>query len=93
MNWAFNVISWLIGGVYYPVSILPEWLQKIAEFIPMTHSLEALRQSLLAGRGISSISDQLAALFMWVVICLPLSIFSFMFAIKRARISGSLGHY
>ena len=51
VNWGFNVISWLLGGVYYPVDILPHWLQKVAWFIPMTHSLEALRTILLTRGG------------------------------------------
>lgn len=55
INWSFNVISWLLGGVYYPVNILPWWLQKIACVIPMTHSLEALRLILLTDHGFSDL--------------------------------------
>jgi ABC-2 type transport system permease protein len=93
INWGFNVISWLLGGVYYPVSVLPLWLQKIAFIIPMTHSLEALRLLLLTDRGFSCISDHLLVLGLWAVIGLPLSLLCFRVALNRARMLGTLGHY
>jgi ABC-type polysaccharide/polyol phosphate export permease len=30
LNWGFSVLSWLLGGVYYPITVLPEWLQHLA---------------------------------------------------------------
>ncbi len=93
LNWAFGVLSWLMGGVYYPVSVLPEWMQKAAYFIPMTHSLEALRLSLLAGEGFFSMTSHLAALALWTIIGLPISLLSFRYAMNRARVQGNLGHY
>jgi len=93
VNWAFSVISWLLGGVYYPVSILPGWLQNIADLIPMTHALEALRVVLLTDGSLSSVFPQLTALALWAVIGLPLSLTCFRYALNRARVQGSLGHY
>ena len=93
LNWAFNVASWLLGGVYYPISLLPVWLQKLALLIPMTHSLESLRLSLLGSQGISAISGHILALVLWTVIGLPLSVICFRYALNRARVQGTLGHY
>lgn len=44
--WSFSVIAMLICGIYYPVSVLPRWLQVIAQFIPLTYFLEELRSGL-----------------------------------------------
>ena len=93
INWSFNVISWLLGGVYYPVNILPLWLQKVAYVIPMTHSLEALRLILLTNYGFSGLWDHLLVLGLWGVIGLPASLFCFRYALNRARMQGTLGHY
>ena len=93
VNWGFNVISWLLGGVYYPVSILPLWLQKVASIIPMTHSLEALRLILLTEKGFSHIWNHLLVLGLWGAIGLPVSLFCFRYALNRARMQGTLGHY
>jgi len=93
VNWTFSVLSWLLGGVYYPVSVLPEYLQKTADLIPMTHTLEALRVVLLTDGSLSSIAWQFTALALWAVIGLPVSLACFRYALNRARRQGTLGHY
>lgn len=93
INWGFNVISWLLGGVYYPVNILPLWLQKVAYVIPMTHSLEALRLILLTNHRLPILWDHLLVLGLWGAIGLPVSLLCFRYALNRARIQGTLGHY
>jgi ABC-2 type transport system permease protein len=93
LNWLINVASWLLGGVYYPVSVLPEWLRDIAQLIPMTHTLEALRVLLLTPEAPGAIGGHLLVLGLWVLVGLPLSYGSFRYAFNRARVTGTLGHY
>lgn len=93
LNWIFSVSAWLLGGVYYPVEVLPGWLQETAQWIPMTHALEALRHILLTGESLSSAGPHLAKLGLWAVIGLPAGYLFFRFAVDRARVNGSLGHY
>jgi ABC-2 type transport system permease protein len=93
LNWVFNVASWLLGGVYYPVSVLPDWLQKMAAFIPMTHTLESFRLILLCHRNLSAVAGHLIALGLWALVVLPISFLCFGYALNRARIKGNLGHY
>jgi ABC-2 type transport system permease protein len=93
LNWIFNMGSWLLGGVYYPVGVLPEWLQKIAALIPMTHTLESLRLILLGHRNMSALSGHLLVLCLWSLVVLPVSLHCFRYALNQARIKGNLGHY
>lgn len=93
LNWIFSMISWLLGGVYYPVTLLPEWLQRISALIPMTHSLEALRTLLLGKGGPSEICGNLLGLGLWAVIGLPAACGVLALALARARATGSLGHH
>ena len=37
------------GAVFYPVSVLPAWLQKIAYLLPSTYVFEGMRQVLATG--------------------------------------------
>lgn len=39
-----------VSAVYYPVSVLPEWLQAIALALPSAHVFEGMRSVLLDGR-------------------------------------------
>jgi ABC-2 type transport system permease protein len=93
VNWGLSVSSSLLGGVYYPVDILPRWLQNIAWFIPMNHALEALRTVLLTEKALVTISENLLVLGLWGMIGLPVSFLCFRFACKQAKIQGTLGHY
>jgi len=93
LNWVFSVGSWLLGGVYYPVSVLPGWLQKISDFIPMTHTLESFRLILLGHRDLYAVAGHLFALGLWSLMVLPLSLVCFRYALNQARIKGNLGHY
>jgi len=93
VNWGFSILSWLLGGVYYPVTILPGWLQKAADVIPMTHALEALRVVLLTDGSLWSIAWQFIALALWALIGLPVSLACFRYALSRAQRQGTLGHY
>ncbi|MBW1769173.1 MAG: ABC transporter permease [Deltaproteobacteria bacterium] len=91
--WGISVLSWLLGGVYYPVSLMPECLQTIASFIPMTHALELLRQGLIVNKATGNIAGHLSALAAWTFIGLPFSFWCFGKALNRSKMKGSLGHY
>src|SRR6059058_3463526 len=41
----------VVSGVYYPVSVLPEWMQWIAAISPATYALRGVRESILNGTG------------------------------------------
>ncbi len=38
-----------LSGIYYPVSVLPEWLQVVAWALPSSHVFEGMRAILLEG--------------------------------------------
>ena len=93
VNWLFNSMSWLLGGVFYPVAVLPEWMQKVAAFLPITHTLEGMRLALLRGYGLRELLPQIAPLLLFIVIVVPLSAVVFAWAVRRAKRDGSLTHY
>ena len=43
----------MVSGVYYPVSVLPDWMQWVAKISPATYALRGDRGSVLNGAGIS----------------------------------------
>ena len=48
--WATVNFMVMLAGVYYPVSVLPEWVQVVSALIPLTYFLDAFR----AGYGFPS---------------------------------------
>ncbi len=93
VNWVFTSLSRLLGGVYFPVSVLPDWLQKGAYLLPLTYSLEGMRMALLTGGTLADLHRELIALVIFTAVALCLGIFSARFAIERARRDGTLGQY
>lgn len=87
------VCSGLLGGVMYPVSVLPGWLKPLSMFLPITHGLEAIRQILLNGAGFTEIRKQLLILAILSVISLATGLLSIYYGIKTAKTEGSLLHY
>lgn len=89
----FGNVSNLIGGVFYPVAILPTWLQLIAYLLPITYALRAMRGALLMGATWEELAYDILALGVFCIILLPLSLFLFRYAVDRARSEGTLAHY
>ena len=93
LGWALRVSSLVLAGVYYPVAVLPSWLILIGQLLPLTHALELLRRSLLAGEGFAELGGELAILCALTLVLLPLGILACQLAIRVARTDGSLSHY
>jgi ABC-2 type transport system permease protein len=88
----FMTASFLLGGVLYPTSVLPDWLEKLSPLFPLSHTTAALRGALLQGSGFTANAGELLALGLFALL-LPLSLTVFSFAVGRAQAAGSLSHY
>ncbi len=93
INALIGVASGLLGGVYYPVTILPSWLKPFANLLPITHALEAMRQVLLNGATLSAVRGEVLILTLFAAILLPMGLLSMGYGFKVARCEGSLIHY
>ena len=93
VTWLFSTLSSLLGGVYYPISILPDWLQRLSHLLPITYSLRAMRLALLQGYSLAALAPDILALAIFSLVLLPLSLLAFRYAVHRARVDGSLTHY
>ncbi len=91
--WLFNTVAVLLGGVYYPVEVLPRWLQVLSAFLPVTYALRAMRQALLMGASTRALLPDILILTLFCLLLTPLSLLAFRFAVRRARIEGSLAQY
>lgn len=93
VTWVFTTLAVPLGGVFYPVSILPESLQWIASILPVTHSLEAMRRTLLEGATLGEVRSSLIALAIFAAVVFPASLLLFRQSLRWARARGSLVQY
>jgi len=92
VHWLLGTLSQFLGGVYFPVGVLPGWLQKAAACLPVTHGLEALRATLLRGAPLTEIREPLLVLLAFNLVGWPLSFAAFRTALRAALRRGTLGH-
>jgi ABC-2 type transport system permease protein len=67
----------VISGVYYPVSVLPEWMQWLSTISPATYALRGIRSALLDGAGLGEVWGDIWPLMIIGAIAMPLGLWVF----------------
>jgi len=85
-------VTQLLGGVLFPISLLPLPLQYLSWALPITHALNGIRGA-VHGATLAQLAPEAIWLCVASAILLPISLWSFSRAVERAKIDGTLGHY
>jgi ABC-2 type transport system permease protein len=93
VSWVMGTAEGLLGGVFFPVEVLPGWMRAISDFIPITYAVRAVQLAVYKGYGIYEIGKDIIILALFSAVLLPLSFFIFQKSLNRARKSGNLSHY
>ncbi len=93
VTWLFGSASSLLAGVFYPISVLPDWLEPVSRFIPLTYALDAMRLAVLKGSSLGELRFSILVLLGFTVVLTPLGFIVFSKALKRAKREGSLAQY
>jgi ABC-2 type transport system permease protein len=80
----------LISGAFYPVGVLPGWIERIGRVMPTRFAYDGLRSAMFVGSGWWT---DVAALVAYSVIGIPAAIAVFAAALRHATRTGSLGQY
>lgn len=91
--WLFGGLSWLLGGVYYPLDVLPRFLRDAAQLLPITHALAGMRAALLEHASIATLLPQIGVLAVFGLVGLPLSLIAFHWGVRWAKVTGTLSHF
>jgi ABC-2 type transport system permease protein len=88
-----GAISMLISGIIFPTEYLPSLLNKISTFLPFTYTYRGLRRSILQGQSITQLQGEITALSCFAIIFMIISLIVFPYAVKKAKVKGSLAQY
>ena len=75
-----NLISFpmmFLSGIFFPVYLMPDWLQQITAFIPLTAIVDGLRLILTEGMTIFGLGFQLLVIAVWSLVLYALAARSF----------------
>ncbi len=90
MTFMISSILLLVSGVYYPISVLPGWMQLLAKISPATYVLDGMRRTVIQGQGLASLGDVLLPLAVTGVVSIPLGVWVFLQAEHYAKRTGRL---
>lgn len=57
-----------LSGVFFPTFLMPEWLQGITRFIPLTPIIDSIRFVVTEGKSFFELGPQLAVMGVWIVV-------------------------
>jgi ABC-2 type transport system permease protein len=80
----------VVSGVYYPVSVLPAWMQWISTVSPATYALRGIREAILDGAGIVAVWGDIWPLIVIGIVSIPLGLEIFRRGERYAKRHGKL---
>lgn len=97
----FQGLMLLVSGIYYPVTVLPKWLQPFSYLSPATYALRACRKLMgidvalspsgrLMGAGLRDVLPELGILLLMGAVLIPMGLLVFNRAEHWAKQTGKL---
>jgi ABC-2 type transport system permease protein len=80
----------VVSGIYYPVDVLPGWMQAVAAVSPATYALNGIRAAILDGAGLSSMGDDIGKLVLIGLVTIPAGLALFSAGERYAKRHGKL---
>jgi ABC-2 type transport system permease protein len=90
VTYIVSALLLLVSGVYYPVNVLPDWMQPLATVSPVTYGLAGSRAALQQGTGVVDLWGSIWPLLIMGVVFVPLGIFIFHLGESYAKRTGKL---
>ena len=86
-------VSMFFCGVYFPITVLPQSLQPVANYIPFYYAIEGLRRSLVPTTPVEELLFYSLVLIVLSIIFILLGLYFLRRSLIKAKQDGSLSHY
>lgn len=93
IGWIINALEGILGGVYFPITVMPRFLQLLAKFLPITYAVRAIELAVYRGYPLTQLRNEIGFLLIFSLFLVPLSFSSFKYALARSRKQGTLIQY
>lgn len=90
MAYIVQAVTLLVSGVYYPTTVLPEWLQPLSVLSPATYVIEGMRRALMDGADVVALWPLVWPALLIGAISIPLGLRLFTWAERYAKKTGRL---
>ena len=72
-----NIVSFpmmFLSGVFFPRFLMPEWLQGITSYLPLTPVIDSLRMVMTEGKTLLDLGPELAIIGVWTVLIYAIAV-------------------
>ena len=90
MTFVISSILLLVSGVYYPISVLPDWMEPLATISPATYVLAGMRAALLEGTPTLALGPAILPILVLGTLSIPIGIAVFGWGERYAKRTGRL---
>ncbi len=66
-----------LSGTFFPRFLMPQWLQRVSDFLPLTPVIDGIRLIATEGKHLTQLGPQLALMTIWLVIVYAIAFKSF----------------
>lgn len=66
-----------LGGVFFPIKNMPDFLQPIVKLLPISHLSNALRETMNLGTPVATLWPEFAILFGWLAVAFAIASYTF----------------
>jgi ABC-2 type transport system permease protein len=80
----------LVSGVYYSVTVLPEWMQVLSRLSPVTYVLDGVRKGVIDGTPVTELWYDIWPLILMGAFLIPFGLWAFGRAERYAKRTGKL---
>src|SRR5687768_5058352 len=77
MTFVLQSVLLLVSGVYYSVTVLPDWMQVLSRLSPATYVLEGMRAGLIHGTPITQLLHDVWPLLVAGAVLIPFGLWAF----------------
>jgi ABC-2 type transport system permease protein len=90
MVFVIQSVLLLVSGVYYPITVLPGWMQAVAHVSPATYVIDGVRRGVIEGTPVSHLVGDIWPLVVMGIVLIPLGMWTFSRAERYAKRTGKL---
>lgn len=80
-------------GITFPLSVFPDWMRAVAVWLPQTYAIDAMRAVVLSGASFGEVWPDVRAMLLFGAGWIACGYLLFQWMERRARRTGSIGHY
>jgi ABC-2 type transport system permease protein len=90
MTFVLQSVLLLVSGVYYPIDVLPGWMQVISHLSPATYAIDGVRRGLIDGVPVTQLTGDVWPLLIMGLVLIPFGLWAFGRAERYAKQTGKL---